>query len=116
MAAKFGCNELGKTRIRLVKPSPRRDTVRDISELVRSIDLDKVFEDGGLDKVRMEFSYTVDLVATNDSQISHSHHLRLRFFDNRHSSKHLTLLGIFPLHHVEELHVNLVDDLKMSGK
>jgi len=99
-----------------VQPSTGCDSVGDISELVRSKDLDKVLEDSGLNQIRVKFCYTIDLVGSNNSEEGHSDHLGLRLFDNRHSAQQLTVLRELALDTLEEEEVDLVDDLEMSRK
>ena len=62
----------------------------------------------------MELGYTIDLVTSNRREVSHSHHLWLGFLDDRNTPKHVAVLGELLLHHLKELRVDLVDDLKMS--
>ena len=66
VASEFRSNEVRKARVGLVQPSSRSNTVRDVGEFVRTVDADKVFEDGCLDEIRVELGNTIDLVATND--------------------------------------------------
>ncbi len=66
MASQFGSNKFREARVGLVQPSSRGDAVCHVGEFVRTVDTDKVFEDGCLDKIRVELSDTVDFVTTND--------------------------------------------------
>ena len=97
-----------------MKPSSRRDTVGHIRELIGSVYGDKVFEDGSFDKVGMKLSHTVDFVATNCSQVSHSHHFGIGFFNYRNAGKHIAVFGERLLDILEELHVDLVNNLQMA--
>lgn len=60
-----------------MQPSPGRDAVSHISKFVGSKDCDEILEDGGLDKVGVQFSDAVDLVRTNQGQVSHANHFWL---------------------------------------
>ena len=82
MTAKLLRNESGQGGIGLVKPATRGDTVGDVHEPVRSVDIYKVFEKSGLEEIRVQLSHTVDLVRSNDCQISHAHHLGVRLLNN----------------------------------
>ncbi len=113
VAPNFRCDELGKPWVGLVQPSSRGDPVGHVGKLVRAVDFDKVLENGGLDQVRMQFGHPVHFLTSNDRQISHSHHLRLRFLDDRDRRQQVAPVGDFLLHHLEELHVDLVDDLEV---
>ena len=53
ITSKLRGNQFAKLGVRLVEPSSRSNTVCYISEFVRTVDSDKVFEYRGLDKVRM---------------------------------------------------------------
>ena len=97
-----------------MEPSSGGNAIGHVGEFVRSINLDEVFEDCGFDQVRMKLSYTIDLVAANGREISHLHHLWLRFFDDRNTPEHIAILGELFLHHVKELRIDLVNDLQMS--
>ena len=56
----------------------------------------KSLKNSGLDQVGVQFSNSIDLVRTNDSQVRHSDHLRLRFFDDRDATEHVAIpSGIF---------------------
>ena len=94
-----------------MQPSPWSDTVGDVGELVRSVDLDKVLEDSGLDQIGVELSHTIHLVRTDDSQVCHANHLWLRLLDDRNSSKHVSVLGEASFDLLEEVQIDLVDDL-----
>ena len=97
-----------------MQPTSWSDTVGNIGELVWTKDFDKVLENGGLDKIRMEFGNTIDLVGTNNGQVSHSDHLWLRLLNDRDTGEKLAIVGEFALHRLQEQHINLVDNLKMS--
>lgn len=99
-----------------MKPSSRSDTVGDVSELVRSVDFDEIFEDCGLDEIRVQFSNTIHLVRADDGQVSHTDHLWLRLLDDRNTAKHVSVFREVALNILQELEIDLVDDLKMTGK
>lgn len=100
----------------MVQPSAGSNTVCDVGELVRAVDLNKVLEDGGLDEVGVQLSHTVDLVRADKSQVRHADHLRVRLFDDRDTGKQLAVLGEFALYKLQELEVNVVDDLQVAGE
>jgi hypothetical protein len=116
IATKLRGNEFGQLRIGLVQPTARSDTVGDIGELVLTIDLDKVLENGCLDEVGVQFCYTVDLVRTNDGKESHADHLGVRFFNDRNTREHIAILGEGTLNVLQEVQVDLVDDLEVARK
>ena len=62
----------------------------------------------------MELSYTIDLVASNSREVSHLHHLRLGFLDDRNTPEHVAVLGELLFHHVKELRVDFVNNLEVS--
>lgn len=97
-----------------MQPATRGDTVRDVSELVRSVDLDEILENGRLDQVRVQLSNTIDLVRSNHSKVCHAYHLRLRFLDDGHIREQLTVLGERALNELQEIQVDVVDDLQMA--
>ncbi len=114
--ASFACNKLRQSGVGLVQPTSWCDSVRDVRELIRSKDLDKVLENGSLDQIRMKFSDTVDLVGTDNSQESHANHFWLGLFDDRNASQEFPILWELALHSLQEIQVDLVDDLQMSWK
>lgn len=107
-------NELGQTWIGLVQPSARSDSIGNIGKAVDTKDLDKVLEDCGLDQIRVQLSHTVDLVRTNNSQVSHADHLWVRLLNDGHAAKKLAIIRELALHSLQEEEIDLVDDLKMS--
>ena len=68
-----------------MQPHPRCDAVCHIRELIWAVDFNKILEDCGLNQIRVQFGHAIDLVASNDCQVSHSYHLGLRFLDYRHA-------------------------------
>lgn len=97
-----------------MQPSAWGDAVGDVREAVSSEDLDKVLEDRSLDEIRMELSDSINLVRTDNGQISHADHLGRRFLDDGNAGKQLTLLWELTLHSLEEEEVDIIDDLQMS--
>lgn len=110
VTAEFAGDELGETRIGLVQPSPWCDAVRYVCELVWTVDFDEIFENGGLDQIGVKLGHTVHLVAANNSQVSHAHHLRLAFFNDRDTSKHITVFRKLSLDVLQEVQINIIDD------
>lgn len=111
VTTKLGRNKLGKPGVGLVQPSARCDTVSDICELVGPVDLDEVLEDGSLDQVRVQLSYAVDLVRTDQSKVGHADHLGLRLFDDGDTSKQIAVAGKVALNELEEVQVYVIDYL-----
>lgn len=99
-----------------MKPAARGDTVGDVGELVRAINLDKVLENGRLDEIRMKLSNSVDLVRADNGQKCHAHHLGLRLLNDRHTSKDASVVGkrLFDL--LKEEQINVVDNLQVPRK
>lgn len=116
VAAKLRCNQFGQSGVGLMQPTTRGDTVGDVGELVRPKDSDEVLEDRRLDEVRVQFGDTVDLVRTDNSQVSHADHLWVGLLNDRYTSKHLAILGEVALHVLKEVHVDVVDDLEVTGQ
>lgn len=116
VSTQFRSNQFRQLGVGLVEPPPGGDAVGDISELVRSIDLDKVLEDCCLDQIRVQLGYTIDLVRANYSQVRHAHHLGVRLFDDGHASKDIALLGETPLDELQEVIVDFIDDLTGGQK
>jgi hypothetical protein len=113
IASKLRRDQFAEPGIGLVQPPSRCDTIGYVGELIRTVDLDKVLENGGLDEVGVKLGYTIDFMASNGRQVSHSHHLWLGLFDDGDTREHVTILGELLLNHLEELHIDLVDDLEM---
>lgn len=67
MSTKLGCDQSRELGVGLVKPSSWSDTIGNVGELVRSVDLDKVLENCGLDQVGVQFCDTIDLVGADQS-------------------------------------------------
>lgn len=111
VAAKLGGDELRESWVSLVQPSSWCDTVGDICELVWSVDLDKVLENGSLDQVGVKLSNTVDLVRANDCKVGHSYHLWLRFLDDGNSAEHVTILGKSSFDLLQEVQIDIINDL-----
>jgi hypothetical protein len=105
--------ELG---IALVEPATGGDAVGDVGEAVWAAYLHEVFEDGGLDEVRVKFSDTVDLVRTDDGEVGHTDDLWLGLLNNRDTGEKLAILGELLLDGLEEEQVNVVDDLQVTRK
>ena len=82
VASGLAGDQLRQARVGLVKPATGSDAVGHVCELVRSENLDKVLEDGSLDKVGVKLCDTIDLVRTNDGKIRHAHHLLGSFLNN----------------------------------
>jgi hypothetical protein len=100
----------------LMQPSARCDTIRHVSELVRAIDFDEVLEDGRLDQIRVKLSDAVDFVGANNCQVSHTDHLRARLFNNGDTGQYVAVLWEVALDVLQEVQVDVVDDLKVTGK
>jgi hypothetical protein len=111
VATKLGCNELGELGVGLVQPSARCDTICDVCELVGSIDLDKVLEDGSLDQIRVQLGYTVDLMGANQGEEGHADHLGLRLFNDRDTSEKIAVTREVALNELEEVQVYVIHDL-----
>lgn len=77
VATELRGDERRKTRVGLMQPPSWCDTIRHISELVRSVDLDEILEDGSLDQVGVQLSNTVNLVRANQRKVGHANHLRV---------------------------------------
>ena len=116
LAAGLASNELGEARVGLVEPSAGSDTVGDVGELVGAKDLDEVLEDGGLYEIGVQLGNTVDLVRTNNSQVSHADHLGLGLLDDGNAGKHVAILGELALDGLEEEQVDVVDELEVAGQ
>ena len=116
LATGLAGDELGEARVGLVEPSAGSDTVGHVGELVGAEDLDEVLEDGGLDEIGVQLSNTVDLVRTNNSQVSHADHLGLGLLDDGDAGKHITILGELALDALEEEQVDVVDKLEVAGQ
>ena len=116
ISTSLGSNELTQARVGLVQPSARGNTVGDIGELVGAIDLDEILEDGGLDKIGVKLGHTVHLVRANDSKECHPDHLGLRLLNNGNPREEITVIGELLLYLLQEVEVNIIDDLEMSGK
>lgn len=99
-----------------MKPATGSDSISDISEFVSTVDVHKVFEDGGLDQVRVQLSDAVDLVRADDGKEGHANHLRLRLLDDRHAAENLAVLGESPLNILQEVQVDLVNNLYVTGE
>lgn len=97
-----------------MQPSARGNAVGDIREAVSSENLDKVFENRSLNEIRMELGDSIDLVGTNNGQVSHADHLRARLLDDGDAGKQLALLWELTLHSLEEEKVDIINDLQMS--
>lgn len=116
MAANLGCNELRQSGVGLVKPTTGSDAVGHVGELVRTVNLHKVFEDSCLNEVRVQLSDTVDLVRSDNGQEGHPYHLRLGFLNDGNSPEHVSVLGERLLHRLEEVEIDFIDNLQMSGE
>lgn len=114
VATSLAGDELREARVGLVEPSAGSDTVGDVGELVRTKDLNEVLEDGGLDEIGMQLSNTVDLVGTNNSQVSHANHLGLRLLNDGDAGKHIAVLGELALDALEEEQVDIVNELEVA--
>lgn len=112
----LGSDELRETRVGLVEPAARSDSVGHIGELVGTVDLDKVLEDSGLDEIRVQLSNTIDLMRPNNCQERHAHHLCLRLLNDRNSAQDVSVIRESLLDLLEEKQVNVVDNLQMSGQ
>lgn len=115
-ATSLGSDQLREAGVGLVQPSARGDSVGDIRESISSENLDKVLEDRGFDEIRMELGDSIDLVRTDNGQISHTDHLGSRFLNNGDASEQLALLWELALHSLEEEKVDIIDDLQVSRK
>lgn len=116
LATGLAGDELGEARVGLVEPSAGSDTVGDVGELVGAKDLNEVLEDGGLDEIGVQLSNTVDLVRTNNSQVSHADHLGLSLLNDGDATKHIAVLGELALDGLEEEQVDVVDELEVAGQ
>jgi hypothetical protein len=114
VTTELGCNKLGELGIGLVQPSARCNTIGDVCELIGSVDLHKVLEDGGLDEIRVQFSHTVDLVGAYQGEVGHADHLRLGFFDNRNAAEQFAVAGKVALDELEEIQVYVIHYLLES--
>ena len=116
IAAEFGSNQLGKAWVSLVQPPARSDAVRNVCELVWAINLDKVLEDCRLDQIGVKLGNAIHLVRTDDGQVRHANHLRIRLFDNRNPTQQIAVLWKVSLDKLQELQVYVVNDLKVTRK
>lgn len=116
IAPNLGSDELRETRVGLVEPAARSDSVRHIGELVGTVDLDKVLEDSGLDEIRVQLSNTIDFMRPNNCQERHAHHLCLRLLNDRNSAQDVSVIRESLLDLLEEKQVNVIDNLQMSGQ
>ena len=82
--------QLSQTRIGLIQPSPVCDTVGDILELVRRIQIFFV-EYAVLDDLRVQLGNAVDTVRSHDAQGSH---VDLVVLDNRHAGGLCTVAAV----------------------
>lgn len=114
VAAKLRGNEFRQARVGLVEPATGCDAVGNIGELVWTVDLHEILENGGLDQIRVQLGDTVDLVRANDGEICHADHLGLRLLNDGHASEHIALLGEGALNELQELQVDVVDDLQVT--
>lgn len=99
-----------------MQPAARGDAVGDVAELVWPVDGDEVLEDGGLDEVGVQFGDAIDLVRADDGDVSHADHLGLSLFDDGDAAEQVVVLGELALDVLQEGHVDLVDDLEVTGQ
>lgn len=69
---KLGSDQLREPGISLLEPAARRDTIRDIGELVCAEDVHEVLENGRLDEIRVKLSHPINLVRTNNYKMTQS--------------------------------------------
>lgn len=93
---------------------PWSDTVGDVGEKVTTLELDKVSEDGSLEKLTMKLGHTVDLERTDNSEESHPDIFRRAFLDDRHSSDTVHVVWPSLGNLTQEVVVDSVDDLEVS--
>lgn len=93
---------------------PWGDAVGDVGEKVPTLELDKVSEDGSLEKLTVKLGDTIDLERADNSEESHPDVFRRAFLDDRHSldTIHVVRPSLGDLS--EEVVVDPVDDLKVS--
>lgn len=108
VTAKFRSDQRRQSRVRLVQPSSRCDTIGNICELVRSVDLHKVLENCRLDEIGVEFGHTVHLVRANQSKVGHANHLRIRLLDDRDTPEHIAILREVTLNILQEVKVDVL--------
>jgi hypothetical protein len=114
VSTQFTSDQIRKFGVGLVQPPSGSDSIGDVGELVLSIDFNEVLEDCGLDEIRMKFGDTIDFVRANDCQVGHAENLGLRFFDDRYSAEHISVLRELALDLLKEEQVDIVYDLKVS--
>lgn len=107
-------DQLRQTWISLMQPAPRRDAIGDVGEFVRPVDCHEILENRGSDQIRVQLGHTIDFVTANGCKVGHSHHLGLGLLDDRYTTKHVAVFGEATLNHLQEFHVDVVDDLEMS--
>lgn len=98
-----------------MQPSSRRNTIGHISELVRTKDVDKVLEDGRLDKIRVELCNTIHLVRAHHGEMGHPDHLRLRLLNDGNAAQNFAVFGKLLLDNLEKVEVDLVDNHQVTG-
>lgn len=109
-------NELRESGIGLVQPTSWSDSISDIGELVWAKNLYEILENSGLDKIGVKLGNTIDLMGTNNGQISHADHLRLGLLDDGNSAKQIPLFRELALNRLQKVQVDLVNNLEMSWK
>lgn len=110
LAAESLSDELRQRRVALEEPATRRDTVRDVREVIAAEELDKVGEQVGLDEVGVERSDTVDLVRADDGEVGHADRLREALLDERHAGEAAAVARELLLDVREEERVQIEDD------
>lgn len=107
-------DELGEARVRLVEPPAWGDAVRDVGEFVDAKNRDEVPENSCPDEIGVELGDAVDLVGTDNSEVSHAHHLGVRLLNNRNPPKEIAVIGEDLLDTLEEEEVYIINNLEMS--
>ena len=109
-------NQVREFGVGLMKPSSWSDSISNVNKFIRAKDSDKVLENCGLDEIRVELSYTVDLVRPNNCKECHPDALGLAFLNDRHLREQFTVSRELLLNTLQEEQVDVVDYLHVAWK
>ncbi len=79
-----------------------RTSVCDVEVFARSVELHEVLQDRRLEELTVQLSDTVDLAATDDSEVAHADLLGEALFDERHAREPVAVAGELLFDRLEE--------------
>ncbi len=101
--------QAGEGRVRVEEPSPGRDAVGLVVELLR-LHLEEIRQELALDELRVETSHAVDAVRPHRGEVGHAHLLNGALLDDGHAREAGRVAGPPRAHFAEEPVVDLEDD------